>query len=151
MGFIEIIIIVGAVLAVAFVALFFLNRWAGRKMAAQEEMIQRHKTSTSIYVIDKKRDKISKANLPKSALDQMPRYSRIMKMPLVKAKVGAQVMVLMCDKNVYEILPVKKTVTVDLAGMYIVSMKGMKTKYEMSLIKKEKRKQKKQEAKAGKK
>ena len=31
----------------------------------------------------------------------------------------------MCDKPVYEVLPVKKTVKVDIAGMYIVSMTGL--------------------------
>lgn len=34
-------------------------------------------------------------------------------------------MTLMCDKPVYQVLPVKKNVKVDLAGMYIVGITGM--------------------------
>ena len=45
-------------------------------------------------------------------------------MPLVKAKVGPQIVNLMCDKSVFEIIPVKKNVKVELAGIYIVSVKG---------------------------
>jgi hypothetical protein len=37
---------------------------------------------------------------------------------------------------VFDALPVKKTVMVELAGMYIVGMKGMKTKKEMEAIRK---------------
>jgi hypothetical protein len=67
---------------------------------------------------------------------QIPRMGKIMKMPLVKAKIGPQILTLMCDAKVFPALPVKKNVTVDLAGMYIVDMKGMKTKREMAAIRK---------------
>jgi hypothetical protein len=53
-----------------------------------------------------------------------------MKMPLVKAKVGPQVTTLMCDPKVFEVLPIKRNVRVELAGIYIAEMKGMKTKKE---------------------
>lgn len=43
----------------------------------------------------------------------------------MRAKVGPQIVTLMCDKPVYQVLPVKKNVKVDLAGMYIVGITGM--------------------------
>jgi len=139
MQFLDIAIIVAIVLGVIGVGLYFFNRWASKKMVEQQELVQRNKTPMSIYVIDKKKDKVTSANLPKAAMEQMPKYTKMMKMPLVKAKVGSQIMTLMCDKDVFDALPLKKTVAVEMAGMYIVSMKGMKTKQEMSNIKKSKK------------
>lgn len=139
LGIWDIFIVVGIVLVVAFIGLYFLNRWAGKRMATQQEAVERTKQTVTIYVIDKKKDKLTNANFPKSVTDQIPRWSRFMKTPLVKAKIGPQIMTLMCDAKVYGILPVKKTVKVDLAGMYIVEMKGMKTKRQMDETRKARR------------
>ena len=46
-------------------------------------------------------------------------------MAIIKAKVGPQITTLMCDKPVYDILPVKKNVKVEMAGIYIVGIKGV--------------------------
>jgi hypothetical protein len=108
-------------------------------MSEQQEAVERTKTTVSIYVIDKKKDKVTNANFPKSVAEQIPKWTRMMKMPLVKAKIGPQIMTLMCDSKVFPLLPVKKTVKVDLAGMYIVGMKGMKTKKEMADLRKSRR------------
>ena len=43
---------------------------------------------------------------------------------MVKAKVGPQIVNLMCDKSVFEIMPMKKNVKVELAGIYIVKIQG---------------------------
>ncbi|MCL2351366.1 MAG: hypothetical protein FWC55_02420 [Firmicutes bacterium] len=128
---IDVLVIVGIALAAVLAGLYFLNKWASKRMAAQQEMIERNKQTVSIYVIDKKKEKASDVNLPKAVTQNMPRASRLMKMPFVKAKVGPQIVTLMCEKKVYDALPVKKNVKVELAGMYIVGMKGLKTKREM--------------------
>jgi len=125
--------IIAAVILVVIVAvLYFLNRWAGKRMATQNEMVEKHKQTVTIYIIDKKKDKVSNANLPKAMASQIPRMGRMMKMPLVKAKVGKDIMTLMCDNKVFPALPVKKNVTVEMAGIYIVGMKGMKSKSELA-------------------
>ena len=134
-------IIISIVAAVLVVGFYFLNKWAGQRAATQQEMVAQHKQSAAIYVIDKKKDKITNANFPKAVAEQIPRMSKIMKVPLVKAKIGPQIMTLVCDDNVFDALPVKKTVTVDIAGAYIVGMKGMKTKMEMAQIRKERRRE----------
>jgi hypothetical protein len=121
------------------VGLYFLNRWAGKRMAQQNEMVEKHKQTATIYIIDKKKDKIANANFPKAMTAQIPRMSRMMKMPLVKAKIGKEIMTLLCDNKVYPALPVKKNVTVEIAGAYIVGMKGMKTKYEMASQRRQRR------------
>ena len=125
-------ILIALIVGVIVLALYFLNKWAGRRMATQQEMVERHKQTATIYVIDKKKDRITNANLPKAMASQVPRMGRIMKMPLVKAKIGPQIVTLICDNAVFPALPLKKNVTVEIAGAYIVSMKGMKTKKQMA-------------------
>ena len=135
-----IMMIVALVLLVVGVGFYFLNKWASKRASQQQDMVQQHKQTMSIYVIDKKKEKLTNANFPKSMQDQIPRMGKIMKMPLVKAKIGPQIMTLVCDNDVFKALPVKKTVTVEMAGAYIVSMKGMKTKMEMAALRSSRRK-----------
>jgi len=132
-----IVAIVAIVLVVAF---YFLQKWSGKKAAEQQEMVTQHKQTISIYVIDKKKDKITNASFPKAIADQIPRRAKIFKTPLVKVKVGAQIMTMVCDQAVFDALPLKKTVSVEVAGAYIVGMKGMKTKREMQEMRNSRRK-----------
>lgn len=134
------LLLVSVILVLLGVAIYFLNRWAGKRASQQQEMVAQHKQTMSIYVIDKKKDRPANANFPKAVMDQMPRMGKLMKMPLVKAKIGPQIMTLMCEASVFDALPVKKTVTVEMAGAYIVSMKGQKTKMEMAEMRKNRRK-----------
>jgi len=131
LGIFDWAILISIIVIIIVVALYFLNRWAGSRMAQQNDMVEKHKQSVTIYIIDKKKDKIANAGLPKAMAAQVPRMGRIMKVPLVKAKVGKDIMTLMCENSVYPALPVKKSVTVEMAGIYIVGMKGMKSKAEM--------------------
>lgn len=120
----QILLIVGIAAVLVVVGLYFLNRWSGRRMAQQQDMIAKMKQSASIYVIDKKKDKAQNVNLPKVVTEQMPKYARLMKMYFVKAKIGPQIATLMCEKKVYNQIPLKKNIKVELAGMYIVSVGG---------------------------
>ena len=47
-------------------------------------------------------------------------------MPIVIAKIGPQITTLLCDEKIYKDLPVKKQVKVELAGLFIVGIKGPK-------------------------
>ncbi|MCL1998587.1 MAG: hypothetical protein FWG65_07465 [Turicibacter sp.] len=132
MGPFDIAIIVFVVVVVIIVAVYFLNKWASRRMVEQNTMIERTKQTVSMYIIDKKHEKMQNANFPKAVMEQLPRFNKMVKMYLVKAKVGPQIMTLVTDKEVFNALQVKKTVKVDLAGIYIVSVKGMKSKEEMA-------------------
>ena len=80
----------------------------------------------SLYIIDKKRMKLTEANLPKIVLDSTPKYMRWMKMPMVKAKAGPRVMTLICDEPVFaQILP-KQEVKATISGIYITSAKRIR-------------------------
>ncbi len=147
----DILLILVMVLAAAVVGLFFLSRWATNKYDTQQETIEKIKQSATIYVISKKHDKASNVNLPKVVMEQMPKMGKMMKMYFVQAKIGPQIMTLITDKNVYNAIPVKKNVKAELAGLYIVSIAGLKSPEEIKKIKKEKKKKEKEEAKAAKK
>ena len=146
MGIWGIVFIVSIIILVLGVGIYFLNSWAGKKAAAQNEMVAQHKQTATIYVIDKKKDRVTNANFPKAIIDQMPKTSKLMKMPLVKAKIGPQIMTLISDPDTFKALPVKKTVTVEIAGAYIVGMKGMKTKMQLEEQRKSRRKSDKNES-----
>jgi len=148
MTFLDWLIVVVVVIGLILAGLYFLNKWAYKKMDTQQTMIDRMKNSMSIYVIDKKRDKITNINMPKAVSEQMPKIYKKMKLCFVQAKIGPQVMTLMCDKRVFEAIPVKKNVKVEIAGMYIVSVAGMKSPQEIKAAKKEKKLKEKAERKA---
>jgi len=149
-NWIDIVLIVFAVIVALGVGLYFLNRWANKRYSQQQDMVQKNKQTAEIYVIDMKRDKAENANLPKAVMDNLPRTAKVMKMNLVKAKVGSQIVTLMCDKGAYSALEPKKKFKVELAGMYIVGVKGAKTKYEVQEAKRAKAAKAKVEAKLAK-
>ena len=150
MTFLDWVIIIAVIIGAIFAGLYFLNKWAYKKMDTQQTMINKMKNSMSIYVIDKKRDKITNINMPKAVIDQMPKLYKKMKMYFVQAKIGPQIMTLMCDKKVFAAIPVKKNIKVEIAGIYIVSVAGMKSPEELKAIKKQKKEKAKEEAKAAK-
>ncbi len=119
-------IILGAVAAGAGVGIYFLRKNVKRKMEDQQSLVNQHKVITPILVLEKRKDKVANANMPKSVKEQIPRIYKIRKVPLVKAKIGAQVMDLLCDEAVFDKLPEKKTVKVELAGIFIAGIKAGK-------------------------
>jgi hypothetical protein len=48
------------------------------------------------------------------------------KVPIVKAKVGPQVLDLLCDEKIFDDIPDKKTINVELAGIFIAGIKKAK-------------------------
>ena len=128
MGVWDIAILVFVIIVVIVLVVFLLNRWASKRLVEQKSLIESNRQSASIYVIDKKRDRIQNINFPKAVQEQVPRWNKLVKMYFVKAKIGPQIMTLMCDKEVFNSLPLKKTVNVDLAGIYIAAIKGAKNK-----------------------
>ncbi len=120
----HILLIVLAIVAVIIGVLYYFGRKMQLKADSQKSLIDQSKMTTSILVIDKKKMKISESNLPKIVQDQVPFYLKFRKVPLVKAKIGPKIATLLCDEKVFKELQVKKQVKVELAGMYIMSIKG---------------------------
>ncbi|MCP4131178.1 MAG: hypothetical protein GY754_09380 [bacterium] len=115
--------IIGVVVAGVGVAIFFLRKNVKKKMDDQQSLVNQHKVTTSILVLEKKKDRVANANMPKTVLEQIPKVYKIKKVPIVKAKIGPQVMDLLCDEEVFNKLPERKTVRVELAGIFIAGIK----------------------------
>ena len=83
------------------------------------------KQTVSMLIIDKKRMKLKESGLPQAVIEPAPRLMRGSKLPIVKVKVGPQVMSLVCDEKIYDQVPVKKEVKATVSGIYITSVKGL--------------------------
>ncbi len=112
-----IVIVVAAILG----GLLFFNRWAAKKYGAQQDMLDKSKMVTSIFVLNKKKMRLKDANLPKIVLQNIPKFYTVFKMPMVQAKIGNKVMNLICDKKVFKKLELKKNCKVEMAGIYILN------------------------------
>lgn len=121
----DIMIIIIVILALLCVGMYYLNKRGMKRMIQAQDFIDQNRTTVQIFVIDKRKEKPSPSNMPKAVYEQMPKSAKMRKTNLVRAKVGSQIVTLMCDKPVYEVIPVKKTIKVDLAGIYIVGITGM--------------------------
>ncbi|MCQ2521805.1 MAG: hypothetical protein MJ105_05450 [Lachnospiraceae bacterium] len=119
-----VLIVVGAIALILFI-LFLLGRKLQSKQADQKKMLEANKQTVSLLVIDKKRMRLKDAQMPASIMSQMPKISRNIKMPLVKVKIGPQIMTMFCDEKIFDLVPVKKEVKAEISGMYMVGVKGV--------------------------
>lgn len=116
------ILIVVLIIAALLVGLYFWGRKLQKKYEDQQQLISENKQAATIFVIDKKKDKVDNLKLPKQMKDQLPKMYRKRKMPVVIAKIGPQIQTFMCDERVYDVIPTKKQVKVELAGILIVNV-----------------------------
>ena len=121
-----IVLIVLGVIAAVMVVLYFVGRKMQGKQAEQQAIMDQQKMTVSMLIIDKKKMKIKDTNLPKQVEEQMPAYSKLMKFPIVKAKVGPKVLTLMAEPQVFDILPVKTECKVVVSGIYITEIKSVR-------------------------
>ncbi len=125
-----ILLIILAVLIVAIIALYFFGKKAQKKQAEQQEALQANKQTVSMLIIDKKRMKLKDSGLPQMVIDQTPKLMRGTKMPIIKAKVGPQIMSLISDEKIFDSIPVKKEVKAVVSGIYVMDVKGLHGKVE---------------------
>ncbi len=132
---IVLLIILGVLIAVLAV-LYFLGKRMQKKQDEQQAQIEAAKQTVSMLIIDKKKMKIKDSGLPAMVLEQTPKYLRWSKVPIVKAKVGPQVLSLMCDDKIFDDIPVKKEVKATVSGIYITGVKGLHGKQAVTEKKK---------------
>lgn len=133
-----VLIVITIVLIVGVVVLYFLGKKAQKKQNEQQAMLEANKQTVSMLIIDKKRMKLKEAGLPQMVVDQTPKLMRNSKLPIVKVKVGPQIMSLICDEKIFESVPVKKEVKATVSGIYVLGVKGLhgKTKQDSAPAKK---------------
>lgn len=120
--------IIGVLVAILAFLYFRFRKKMKSRADEQQNLVDQHKQTVSLLILDKRMDKITNANMPKAVMDQVPKVYKIKKVPLVRAKMGPQVMDFMCEDAIFDKLPVKKSVNVEIAGIFIAGIKGDKPK-----------------------
>ena len=103
-----VLLVILAVLIIALIVLYFLGKKAQKRQEQQQAQIEAMKQTVSMLIIDKKRMKLKDSGLPQAVIDQSPKLMRGSKLPIVKAKVGPQIMSLVCEEKIFDSVPVKK-------------------------------------------
>ncbi len=134
-GWIVAIIVFLVTLAVI-VILYFLGKKAQKKQEEQQAQIDAAAQTVQMLIIDKKKMKLKDAGLPAVVLEQTPRLMRGTKVPVVKAKIGPQIMSLIADAKIFDQIPVKKEVKATVSGIYITAVRGVRGSIPVEPVKK---------------
>lgn len=121
-----VLLVILAIVIAAVAALYFFGKKAQKKQEEQQAQIEAAKQTVSMLVIDKKRMPIKESGLPQMVIDQTPKLLRRSKLPIVKAKVGPKISILIADEKVFDLIPVKKEVKAEVSGLYIVGVRGIR-------------------------
>ena len=136
MTLLNVLIIILVVLVVALGVLYYFGRKAQKKQAEQMEQMEAVKQTVSMLIIDKKMLRLKDSGLPQMVIDQAPKLMRRSKLPIVKAKVGPKISILIADEKIFDLIPVKKEVKAEVSGLYIVGVKGIRGSLETPAPKK---------------
>ncbi len=71
-----------------------------KRQEEQQAQIEAAKQTISMLIIDKKKMKLKDAGLPGAVVENTPKLMRGSKLPIVKAKIGPQIMTLVCDEKI---------------------------------------------------
>ena len=121
-----VLLVIAIILVAAMIVLYFLGKKAQKKKEEQDEQMKAAAQTVTMLIIDKKRMKMKDAGLPSQVMEQANKLMQRAKLPTVKAKVGPKIMTLMCDAQVYPLIPVKKEVKATISGIYITAVKGVR-------------------------
>lgn len=121
-----VLLVITAIIVGFTIFLYFLGKRADKKRVEQEADIAAAAQTVSMLIIDKKKLRLKDAGLPDAVVANTPWYGRRAKLPIVKAKVGPRMMNLICDVQIYDMIPVKKEVKATVSGLYITKVKGLR-------------------------
>lgn len=124
------VIIITVIVVGILIALYFIGNKLQKKQSAQKEMMRENAQPVTMLVIDKKMLPMKDAGLPKIVMEQTPKRYQKAKLPIVKAKIGPQIMNLICDDGIFDEMPVKGEVKAMVSGIYIVSVKNVRGKIQ---------------------
>ena len=131
-----VLIVMLVVLLGVFIALYFMGRRLQKQRDEQEARIAESAQQVSMLIIDKKRLPLKDSGLPDIVLEQTPWYAKRGKVPIVKGKVGPQIMNFIAAEEIFDELPVKKEVKATVSGLYISGVRGLHGRLEKDTTKK---------------
>lgn len=121
-----VMLVILVILIAGLIALYFFGKKTEKKQAEQKAQMEAVAQTINMLIIDKKTMRLKDAGLPAAVIENTPKYLRRSKVPIVKAKVGPKIMTLMCDAQVFSLVPVKKEVKAVVSGIYITGVKGVR-------------------------
>lgn len=133
-----VLLVILVLLITAVVGLYFLGKKAQKKQEEQQRQIEAYKQTVSMLIIDKKKMRLKDAGLPQAVIDNTPKLMRRSKLPIVKAKVGPQIVSLVCDDKIFDMVPVKKEVRATVSGIYLTNVRGLHGNLPQPVSKKKK-------------
>ena len=131
-----VLLVILVVLVGLLIGLYFFGKKTQKKQEEQQAQIEASKQTVSMLVIDKKRLPLKQSGLPQMVIDQTPKLLRRSKLPIVKAKVGPKISILIADEKVFDLIPVKTEIKAEVSGLYIVGVKGIHGTLEAPVMKK---------------
>lgn len=131
-----VLLVILVILIGLLIGLYFFGKKTQKKQEEQQAQIEASKQTVSMLVIDKKRMPLKESGLPQMVIDQTPKLLRRSKLPIVKAKVGPKISILIADEKVFDLIPVKKEIKAEVSGLYIVGVKGIRGNLEAPTKKK---------------
>lgn len=123
-----ILIIIVVVAMILLLVLYKFGDKLQKKQMEQKEQMAEAAQPMTMLIIDKKYLPMKDAGLPKMVLEQTPKRYQKAKLPIVKAKIGPQIMNLICDDAIFEDVPTKGEVKAMVSGIYIMSVKSVRGK-----------------------
>ena len=121
-----VLIVIAVILIAATIGLYFFGKKQEKKQAEQQEIINQNKQQVSMLIIDKKKIRAKDADIPDIMKKEIPWYLKWSKLPIVKAKVGPQIMNFIAEESIYDDIPVKKEVKATVTGLYITGVRGIR-------------------------
>ncbi len=131
-----VLLVILVILIGVLIALYFYGKRAQKRQEEQQAQIEATKQTMSMLVIDKKRMPIKDSGLPQIVIDQTPRLMRRSKLPIVKAKIGPRIQIMIADEKVFDLIPLKKEIKAEVSGLYIVGVKGIRGSLDTTPAKK---------------
>ena len=119
------IVVIAVIIIAVFGLLYFLGKRAQKKQDEQQAQIEAMKQSVTMLIIDKKKMRMKDAGLPQAVIEQTPKLLRRSKLPILKVRIGNQVMSLICADNIFDQVPVKKEVKASISGIYVTEVRAL--------------------------
>ena len=123
------IIVLIVVLVILIAGIIFLSIWGKKQQKRMDESqkeIEANSQNMTMLVIDKKRMPLKAAGLASVVVESTPKLLRRSKVPVVKAKIGPRIMVLIADEKIYDLIPVNQEVKATISGIYITKVRSLR-------------------------
>ena len=126
----KVLLVIAVILVIVLVALYYFGRKLEKRQAEGQAQLDAAAQTVSMLIIDKKKLRMKESGLPQMVIDQAPKLMRRSKLPIVKAKIGPKISILIADEKIFDLIPVKKEVKAEVSGLYIVGVKGIRGSLE---------------------